>query len=74
MNKVFWLNVVDRVGWTFFQALGGSVAAGATTATVGTFDWRAALVGAATAGALCALKILGVNVAQLAATVEGGPH
>jgi len=72
VNKVFWLNMLDRVGWTFFQALGGAVAAGATTATVGTFDWRAALVGAATAAVLCALKVLGVNLGLLAAAGADG--
>ncbi|WP_125738027.1 hypothetical protein [Amycolatopsis sp. WAC 04197] len=63
----FFMNLVDRVLWTVFQALGGTVAAGevsdALHVGVAT-DWRPGLVGALVAGVLCLLKVLGVHVSS----------
>lgn len=66
------LDFLERVGWTFVQALAGSVAAGGSAVSFGTFDWRAALIGGGTAAGFAALKVLGVNAsvaAQVAAQV-----
>lgn len=60
------LDLLERVGWTFFQALAGSIAAGGTAVTLQTFDWRSALVGAGVAAILSALKVAGVSAAQAA--------
>lgn len=66
--KTALLDLLDRVAWTFFQALGGVAAAGATATSLGVppTDWRSALVGALVAAVLAALKALGVRVSQLA--------
>lgn len=60
------LDIAERVGWTAVQAFAGSLAAGGTAVSFGTFDWRAAGVGAATAALLALLKVLGVNAAAAA--------
>lgn len=65
------LDFLERVGWTFLQAVAGSVAAGGTAVSLGTFDWRAALIGGGTAAGFAALKVLGVN-ASVAAQVASG--
>jgi hypothetical protein len=66
----FLLNLFDRIGWTFFQALGGTVAAGETTFALntGVLDWRADAVGALTAAVLSALKVFGVHVSKQTVT------
>lgn len=60
MKSLSIVDLLERVGWTFAQALAGSIAAGGTAVSLQTFDWRAALVGAGTAAALCLLKVIAV--------------
>ncbi|MCW2900912.1 MAG: hypothetical protein JWO67_3177 [Streptosporangiaceae bacterium] len=57
------LDLIERVSWTFIQALAGSFAAGGTAVSLQTFDWRAALVGAGTAAVLSLAKVSLSNVA-----------
>jgi hypothetical protein len=66
MNKTTLLDLAERAGWTFVQAVAGSVAAAGTATTIGTFDWRAALVGGAVAAVLSVLKVLGVQASVVA--------
>lgn len=55
------VDLIERVLWTFVQALAGSIVAGGTAVGLQTFDWRAALAGALTAALLATLKVLAVN-------------
>jgi hypothetical protein len=57
------LDIFDRVGWTFVQALAGSFFAGGVAISQHEWDWKAALTGALTAAAICLFKVLGVNAA-----------
>jgi hypothetical protein len=59
-------DVLDRVGWTFVQALLGTGAAGVTADQVGAADWRALLVGGAVAAVVALLKVAGVKASHLA--------
>jgi hypothetical protein len=69
------LDIIERVGWTFIQAVAATVVSAGTAADLHTFDWRAALTGAGTAAAIALLKQLGVNasVALLAAKAPAAP-
>lgn len=55
------VDLLERVLWTFVQALAGSIVAGGTAVGLQTFDWRAALAGAFTAALLATLKVVAVN-------------
>lgn len=70
MSKI--TDLAERVGWTFAQALAGSVAAASSSAGFGGFGWQAALVGAGTAAGLCLLKVLGVNASGKVETKKPG--
>lgn len=59
------VDLLERVLWTFVQALAGSIVAGGTAVGLQTFDWRAALAGAATAALLATLKVIAVNTSAL---------
>jgi hypothetical protein len=61
------LDLAERVGWTFLQALAGAITAGGEAAAAGTFDWRSAVVGALVAAVVCALKVLGVTASTASA-------
>ncbi len=59
------LDLVERVAWTFAQALAGSFFAGGVAVAYGQWDWRAALTGAGAAAMLSVLKVLGVNLSAV---------
>jgi hypothetical protein len=61
-----WIDLAERVGWTFVQSLAGAITAGGTAVELHTFDWRAALAGGGTAALLCLLKVAGVRISALA--------
>jgi hypothetical protein len=65
MNTRPLIDAAERVGWTFIQAVAGSITAGGTAVALGQFDVRAALAGGGVAALMCLLKVAGV---QLAAT------
>lgn len=69
MNTKFVADLAERAGWTFAQAVAGSVSAAGTASTLHTFDWRAAGVGGLVAAVLCVLKVAGVRLSTLTSIV-----
>lgn len=61
MRNVNWVDLGERAGWTVVQAFAGVVVAASSAAGFGGLDWRAALLGAGSAGVLSVLKCLGVS-------------
>lgn len=61
MPNINWIDLGERAGWTVVQAFAGVVVAASSAAGFGGLDWRAALLGAGSAGALSVLKSLGVG-------------
>lgn len=59
--RVNWIDLGERAGWTVVQAFAGVVVAAGASAGFGGLDWRAALLGAGSAGVLSVLKSLGVS-------------
>lgn len=59
----YWKAVVERILWTFVQALGGALLAVVTAEGFDweTADWRRALIGAAIAAGIATLKGLVAN-------------
>ncbi len=55
------LDVAERVGWTFLQSLGGTIA---VTSTVAGFNWQTALASAGAAAALSLAKYLAVQASR----------
>jgi hypothetical protein len=51
-------DLLERVVWTFLQALAGSITAAVSAASFNVFDWRSALIGGGTAALICAIKVL----------------
>lgn len=49
----------ERTAWTFVQSFAGMIVASGAVGLAG-FDWKADLVAAGSAAALCVAKILGV--------------
>jgi hypothetical protein len=49
----------ERTAWTFIQSFAGMIVASGTVGLAG-FDWKADLIAAASAAALCVAKILGI--------------
>lgn len=72
--NAFLRDLVDRVGSTIVQSLGGSMTAIVASGTLGAAaDWRLALVTAGSAGVLSAAKALGVAAAsKTPAVVQSG--
>lgn len=66
MTRINWADLGERAGWTFVQGFAGVVAAAGSSAAFGGVDWRAALIGAATAAVLSVLKSLGLNLSGTA--------
>lgn len=61
-----WLDLADRVGWTFVQALAAAIYAAGSSSNFTTIDWPATLIGAGIAAALALLKVGGVNASVTA--------
>lgn len=59
--RVNWIDLGERAGWTVVQAFAGVVVAASSAAGFGGLDWRAALLGAGSAGVISVLKSLGVS-------------
>lgn len=66
MNR--WTDLIERVGWTALQAAIG-VLAGVNIADA-TTDWTLVLSAAGIAALVAALKVLGVNGAQVTAVAD----
>ncbi|MFD1145988.1 hypothetical protein [Saccharothrix hoggarensis] len=66
LKKLDLADLLDRVGWTFVQALGGIYTAKETSEQVGQADWRALLVGGLVSSLLVVLKVAGVKASHVA--------
>lgn len=62
-----WWDLLERVGWTFVQALAATIYAAGSASSFQTIDWQAALTGAVLAALLAVLKVAGVNASTAAA-------
>jgi hypothetical protein len=58
------LDVVERCGWTFAQALAAAIYVAGQSAAFSQIDWVNVLTGAALAAVLSVLKVAGVNASQ----------
>jgi hypothetical protein len=58
------LDLVERSGWTFVQALAATIYAAGQTTNFSSINWQAALTGAGIAAVIAMLKALGVNASQ----------
>jgi pilus assembly protein CpaC len=67
------LDVAERTGWTFAQALAGALVAAPVGITLGTFDWRTGLTAATTAAVIALLKTLAVASSAAAAAPAPQP-
>lgn len=62
------LDVGERVGWTFIQALAATVYMAGQSADFAQIDWPTALQGAGIAALLALLKYVGVNASTAVQT------
>src|SRR5690606_32845060 len=62
------VDLLERVGWTFLQSFVGVLAG--INLTAGSVDWQLVLVSATVAGLASALKVLGVQGSQVTAVVN----
>jgi hypothetical protein len=69
MKTISWKYVLDQVGTSFVHSLAAAISSAGVAFTVGSFDWRAALVGAVVGTVLSALKVTGV-ASSLAVILE----
>lgn len=59
-----WLDLLERCGWTFVQALAATIYAAGAGTDFTSINWPVALTGAAIAALLAILKVAGVNASQ----------
>lgn len=58
------LDLVERCGWTFAQALAAAIYVAGQSTTFAQINWPNVLTGAALAAVLAGLKVAGVNASQ----------
>lgn len=65
VNSAKLLDLCERVGWTFVQALAATVYIAGQSADFAQIDWATALQGAGIAALLALLKYAGVNASTV---------
>lgn len=69
MSSAKWLDLVERAGWTFAQALAATIYAAGQSTNFQSINWSVALTGAAIAALLAMLKVAGTNASQVVQTL-----